>query len=197
MPPLLPATQALLLVNVAIYFLGQLVGVLSPGGPLALYSLDSYFLPWQVVTYAFLHRDGLHLFFNMFGLWMFGSELERIWGTKRYLQFYFASLLAAAFVQLLFYFVTQTQGSTVGASGALYGLLLAFAMMFPTRIVLLFLVIPMQARWLVLLYGALEMYQGVFGTRDGIAHFAHLGGMLGGYLMIRYWRGQIPFGRRR
>ena len=195
MPPLQPVTRALLLINVAVFFLARLFG----GGiesVFALWPLGTNFLPWQVVTYAFLHGSFEHLFFNMLGLWMFGSELERIWGDKRFLQFYGASVLAAAFAQLI---VTAVMGSvypTVGASGGLFGLLLAFAMMFPNRVILLFFVIPMKARYLVLLYGLLELYQGVYVLNSGVAHFAHLGGMLGGLLMIRYWRGQAPFGRR-
>ncbi len=123
--------------------------------------------------------------------------VERVWGGKRYLQFYFASLLAAAAMQLL---VTMLLGSpypTVGASGALFGLLLAFGMMFPNRrIMLIFPPIPMKAKTFVIVFGGLELFFGVTGTQQGVAHFAHLGGMLGGYLMIRYWRGQPPFGRR-
>ena len=151
-----------------------------------------------MITYAFLHGGIGHLFFNMLGLWMFGSELERAWGAKRFIQFYTASVLAAAAAQLL---VTAVLGSvfpTVGASGGLFGLLLAFGMMFPNRtIVPLFPPIPMKAKVFVALYGGLELLLGVTGTASGVAHFAHLGGMLGGFLMLRYWRGQSPFGRRR
>src|SRR5206468_176115 len=145
---------------------------------------------------AFLHGSFEHLFFNMLGLWMFGSELERIWGDKRYLQFYFASVLAAALSQLIVTAVGGYGYPTIGASGGLFGLLLAFAMMFPRRIILLFFVIPMQAKYLVMLYGLLELYQGVWVMNSGVAHFAHLGGMVGGLLMMRYWRGQPPFRRR-
>ena len=195
MPPLQPVTRALLLINVAVFFLARLFG----GGiesVFALWPLGTNFLPWQVATYAFLHGSFEHLFFNMLGLWMFGSELERIWGEKRFLQFYAASVLAAALTQLV---VTAVMGSgypTVGASGGLFGLLFAFAVMFPNRVILLFFVIPMKARYLVALYGLLELYQGVYVMNSGVAHFAHLGGMVGGFLMIRYWRGQAPFGRR-
>jgi membrane associated rhomboid family serine protease len=195
MPPLQPVTRALLLINVAVFFLARLFG----GGiesVFALWPLGTNFLPWQVVTYSFLHGSFEHLFFNMLGLWMFGSELERIWGEKRFVQFYAASVLAAALAQLV---VTAVMGSvypTVGASGGLFGLLFAFAVMFPNRVILLFFVIPMKARYLVALYGLLELYQGVYVMNSGVAHFAHLGGMVGGLLMIRYWRGQAPFGRR-
>jgi len=194
MPPLLPVTQALLLSNVAIFFLGQL---LSPGllSTLALWPIGPEFRPWQIVTYSFLHANFNHLFFNMLGLWMFGSELEHVWGQRRFVIFYFASVVAAALTQLVVN-LWLNGGPTLGASGGLFGLLLAFAMIFPNRTILLFFVIPMKAKWLALLYGILELYQGVEYTNSGVAHFAHLGGMLGGYLTLRYWRGQAPFGRR-
>ena len=195
MPPIPPVTRALLLVNVAVFFL---LPLLAPGieSYFALWPIGPNFMPWQVISYAFLHGSFEHLFFNMLGLWMFGSELERVWGDKRFLQFYTASVLAAAVTQLI---VTGMMGSvypTIGASGGLFGLLLAFAMMFPNRIILLFFVIPMKAKWLVALYGLLELYQGAYVMNTGVAHFAHLGGMVGGLLMIRYWRGQPPFRRR-
>jgi membrane associated rhomboid family serine protease len=197
MPPLLPITQALLLINVAMFcidiFLGPWFIRL-----LALWPIDAGFLPWQLVSYSFLHGGMGHLFFNMLGLWMFGAELERLWGPKRYLQFYFASVLTAAFAQLAMAALTGANYPTVGASGGLFGLLLAFAMTFPDRIIVpLIPPIPMKAKYFVALYGGLELMLGVTGTQSGVAHFAHLGGMLGGWLMIRHWRGQSPFGRRR
>jgi rhomboid family protein len=195
MLPLPPATQALLLANVAVYFLGDLLG---PGllGPFALWPVGAGFWPWQLGTYAFLHGSFNHLFFNMLGLWMFGGELEQVWGRKRFIQFYAASVLAAALTQLAVDALLGTNSPVIGASGGLFGLLLAFAMIFPNRIILLFFVIPMKAKYLVILYGLLELYQGAAVMNSGVAHFAHLGGMLGGLLMLRYWRGQAPFGRR-
>ena len=195
MLPLPPATQALLLANVAMFFLGDL---LAPGllSPLALYPVGAGFWPWQIGTYAFLHGSFNHLFFNMLGLWMFGGELEHVWGQRRFLQFYAASVVAAALTQLLVNALLGSNLPTVGASGGLFGLLLAFAMIFPNRVILLFFVIPMKAKWLVALYGVIELYQGVYVLNSGVAHFAHLGGMLGGLLTLRYWRGQAPFGRR-
>ena len=196
MPSLPPATQALLLANVAVFFLERLGGG-ALFGPLALWPIGSgNFLPWQILSYSFLHGSFEHLFFNMLGLWMFGSELEHVWGQKRYVQFYTASVVAAALTQLLVAALLGTHAPTIGASGGLFGLLLAFAMIFPNRIILLFFVIPMKAKWLVALYGLLELYQGVYVMNSGVAHFAHLGGMLGGLLTIRYWRRQPPFGRR-
>jgi membrane associated rhomboid family serine protease len=195
MLPLPPATQALLLANVAIFFLGDLLGagLLSP---FALWPVGAGFWPWQLGTYAFLHGSFNHLLFNMLGLWMFGGELEQVWGQKRFLQFYAASVVTAAVTQLLVNALLGSVAPTVGASGGLFGLLLAFAMIFPNRIILLFFVIPMKAKYLVALYGVIELYQGAYVLNSGVAHFAHLGGMLGGLLTLRYWRGQAPFGRR-
>lgn len=200
MPPLPPVTQALILANVALYCLDFTMGNLLSQW-FALWPIQSpWFYPWQVVTYAFLHGSIGHIFFNMMGLWMFGSELERIWGGKRYTQFVLASILSAALCQLLFNLIGGFRSPTVGASGGLFGLLLAFGMMFPNRTIMpLFPPIPMKAKVFVGLYGALELFLGVTGTQSGVAHFAHLGGMLGGWLMLRYWRGQPPFkknGRR-
>jgi membrane associated rhomboid family serine protease len=195
MPPLPPVTQALLLINVALFSIDYLLqGLLTRW--FALWPLGSEFMPYQVVTYAFLHGGLGHLFFNMLGLWMFGAELERLWGAKRYLQLYFASILTAALAQLAVGLLIGG-APTVGASGALFGLLLGFGMMFPNRIIMpLFPPIPMKAKVFVAVFGGLELLFGVTGTQSGVAHFAHLGGMLGGFLMIRYWRGQPPFGRR-
>lgn len=196
MPALPPITQALLLINVALFAVDVLLG----GVLTALFALwpagSGRFMPWQLVSYGFLHGSIGHLFFNMLGLWMFGSELERIWGGKRYLQFYFACILTAALTQLLVGLIAGG-APTVGASGALFGLLMAFGMMFPNRIIMpLFPPIPMKAKVFVAVFGGLELLFGVTGTQSGVAHFAHLGGMLGGFLMIRYWRGEAPFGRR-
>ena len=196
MPALPPITQALLLLNVALFCIDQLFlrGLLSQW--FALWPLGTNFAPYQVVTYAFLHGSIGHLFFNMLGLWMFGAELERIWGQKRFVQFYSASVLTAAAAQLMVNALLDSNAPTVGASGGLFGLLLAFGMMFPNRtIVPLFPPIPMKAKVFVALYGGLELLLGVTGSQEGVAHFAHLGGMLGGFLMIRYWQGRSPFGR--
>lgn len=196
MPSILPMTRTLLLINVVVFLIGPLLGPWFDR-LFALWPIGHGFLPWQLLTYAFMHGSFEHIFFNMFGLWMFGSEVERVWGEKRYLHFYIACVLAAAFTQLIFNAVTGSPYPTIGASGGLFGLLLAFGMMFPNRIILLFFVLPVKAKYLVIGYGLLELYQGVYVMNSGVAHFAHLGGMLGGLLMIRYWRGQPPFGRRR
>ena len=196
MPAMPPITQALLLINVAAFCIDFFLGAWFTQA-FALWPLGHGFLPWQVLTYAFLHGSVGHLFFNMLGLWMFGSELERVWGQRRYLQFYAVSVLVAAATQLLVTGLLGSGNPTVGASGGLFGLLLAFGMTFPNRIIMpLVPPIPMKAQIFVAVFGALELAMGFYSPTGGVAHFAHLGGMLGGFLMIRYWRGQSPFGRR-
>ncbi len=192
MPPLPPITKVLLLVLTAVFCLQLLLPLESL---FALWPLASgRFWPWQVLSYGFLHGDMLHLFFNALGLWMFGSELERLWGAKRYIQLLLASILAAAVVQLVFTLLTGSLNPTLGASGGLFGLLLAYGMLFPNRVIMpLFPPIPMKARTFVAVFGALELMFGLWG-KGGIAHFAHLGGMLGAWLMISWWRGRLPFG---
>jgi rhomboid family protein len=198
MPPIPPVTKTLMLACTAVFCLQVFLPL---QGLFALWPVGSgLFWPWQVLSYAFLHGSLTHLFFNMLGLWMFGSELERLWGERRYLAFLLAGVLAAAATQLIFTALIGSSTPTVGASGGLFALLLAFGMLFPNRVIMpLFPPIPMKARTFVIIFGALELVLGLWGDRGGIAHFAHLGGMVGGYLMIRYWRGQAPFGgpRRR
>ena len=152
----------------------------------------SYFRPWQIVTYAFLHSTGniTHLLFNMLGLWMFGAEVERYVGPRRLLACYFASVVTAALSQL---FVPIVFGAppapTIGASGGVFGLLLAYAFLFPTRKVIpLIPPIPMPAWLFATLYAGVELFLGVTGTLSGVAHFAHLGGMVGSALVIMQWQ---------
>lgn len=197
-----PVTLTLILANVVMFMGEFLIGdaltlnlALWPWGTTATFSGFVGFQPWQLVTYSFLHANVLHLFFNMFALYMFGGELERLFGPKRYLNLYFASVITAAIMQLI---VSGISGGepypTVGASGGIFGLLLAYGLYFPNRtIILLIPPIPLPARLFVILYGALELYLGVTGTQEGVAHFAHLGGMLGAWLLIQYWRGRPPF----
>lgn len=144
---------------------------------------------WQLLTYGFLHGNFMHLAFNMFMLWMFGREVELWMGARRFLIYYLACVIGAGIVQLL---VAVLQGgiyATVGASGGVFGLLLAFGMAFPNRmIMLLFPPIPMKAKYMVILFGVLELYLGLSGRTPGIANFAHLGGMLFGFALIQYWK---------
>jgi membrane associated rhomboid family serine protease len=193
-----PVTQVLLIANVAAFFVQSYAqapmltwfALWPPHMPVGAYPPEVSFQPWQLVTYSFLHGGLMHLLFNMLALYMFGSDLERVFGAKRFTIYYFVSVVSAALAQI----AVATLGGlppfpTVGASGGVFGLLLAFGMYFPRRMVmLLFPPIPMPAWLFVTLYGALELFLGVTGTAQGIAHFAHLGGMLGGYLTIRAWR---------
>ncbi len=199
-----PVTRALLLINGIVFLLQQVMGDplviwfgLWPFGG-SSFSGAPGFLPWQIVTYSFLHGSLLHLFFNMFALYMFGSDIERVFGQRRYLAYYFTCVITAAVAQLL---VATFSGGpaypTIGASGGVFGVLLAFGMYFPRRTVMLIIPpVPMPAWLFVTLYGVLELYLGITGTQAGVAHFAHLGGMVGGYLMIRHWRGRPPAQRR-
>lgn len=155
------------------------------------------FLPWQILTYGLLHGSFGHLFFNGLAIFMFGGSLEQTWGSRRFLAYFLICVAGAGLVQL----VVVTSGvtglglyPTVGASGGIFGLLLAYGMLFPNRQVMLLIPpIPMKARTFVIVFGAIELLMGVFNTASGVAHFAHLGGMLFGWLVIRYWRGQPPF----
>jgi membrane associated rhomboid family serine protease len=183
-----PATRAIIAANVVAFLLQQYFA--DPMVRyLALWPLGTLFEPWQLITYAFLHGSLAHIFFNMFALFMFARPLEYFWGSRRFAVFYFACVIAAAATQLLTSSLAGSEEPTVGASGGVFGLLLAFAMYFPRqRITLLFPPIPMPAWLFVTLYGVLELVLGVTNTQAGVAHFAHLGGMLGGALVILYWR---------
>lgn len=162
------------------------------------------FYPWQFITYMFMHGNFSHLFFNMFALWMFGYALENYWGSKRFLVYYLITGVGAALIQTgvlaleirsmtaeLPPFAAQhyiNQIVTVGASGAIYGILLAFGMCFPNVPIFLYFFLPIKAKWFVIIYGVIELFAGIGGTADGVAHFAHLGGMIFGLLLILYWR---------
>jgi membrane associated rhomboid family serine protease len=194
-----PITRLLLIANIAVFILQAyadesliLLFALWPFGAPAYVGpqTPAGFLPWQLVTYSFLHGNALHLLVNMLGLFMFGSEVERVLGYRRFFSYYIVSVLAAAIAQLVMSALSAGPPyPTVGASGGVFGLLLAYGMFFPRRMVMLiFPPIPMPARVFVFVYAAIELYLGVTGTQAGVAHFAHLGGMLGGYLMLRRWR---------
>jgi rhomboid family protein len=190
------AVMVLIVANVAVYLL-QLAGNQQLENLLALWPLQPldghvYFHFWQIVTYSFLHdpANKFHLLFNMLQLWMFGAEVERHVGFARLLACYFASVVTAALAQLLVPFVVAGPiGPTLGASGGVFGLLLAYAMLFPTRKVIpLIPPIPMPAWLFATIFASLELLLGVTGTLSGIAHFAHLGGMVGSALVVMQWR---------
>ena len=170
----------------------------------------SDFRPYQFVTYMFMHGNFAHIFFNMFALWMFGNSIENAWGPKRFLIFYMVCGIGAGLTQELVQYIqlrdlvenyqyVKLNGqsipvdaylnmlTTVGASGAVYGILLAFGMMWPDSRIYIYFAIPIKAKWFVIIYGLLELFSG-FSSVDNVAHFAHVGGMLWGFLLILYWR---------
>jgi membrane associated rhomboid family serine protease len=199
-----PVTRALIIGNVVVFLLQTVIGhavadifALWPFSAGSIRGGDPGFQPWQIISYSFLHGGLTHLLFNMFALYMFGGELERVFRSHRFFNLYFAGVIAAALAQLVVSSVFAGHPyPTVGASGGIFGLLLAYGMYFPNRtIILLIPPIPMKARTFVMIYGGIELFLGVTGTQEGVAHFAHLGGMLGAWLLIRYWRGQSPFSK--
>jgi len=195
-PWLPPATRALIIANVAVYGLE----LLAPRQMLELFALwplhNPHFEPWQLITYAFLHdpTNLAHIFFNMFALFMFGRALEQYWGARRFVIYFLVCVLTAALTQLAVQAMGGVQEETIGASGGVFGVLLAFAWYFPRqRLYVIPIPIPIPAWLLVTLYGFLELFLGVTGRQAGVAHFAHLGGMLGGALCILYWRARGRF----
>lgn len=226
-----PVVKNLIIINVVMFL--ALYGIDSAFGidlnrVLGLFYFKSpYFEPYQIVTHMFMHGSLSHLFFNMFALWMFGKVLEQVWGSQRFLIYYFVTGLGAAFLHMLVNHLelasaikqaSETYGidnysdeiirqllntgsalaqkvgvglyvPTVGASGAVFGVLLAFGMLFPnTQLMLLFPPIPIKAKYFVIGYGVIELYLGLTQSASNIAHFAHLGGMLFGFLLIKYWK---------
>jgi len=181
----------------ALFGLGYLLQVNDPSGrqisamfgELALWPVQHpYFGPWQLVTYAFLHGGFSHILFNMFAVWMFGLPVERAWGSRRFAAFYLACVLGAAVTQLVVQWLTGSAWPTVGASGAVFGLLLAYGVMWPeNRIFLIFLPVPIKAKWFVLIYAGIELFFGLTDIMPGIAHFAHLGGLVGGGALMMAW----------
>jgi|SRR5450631_1899561 len=190
------AVKILIAANVLVFLLqyvsNGLVDVLFGLWPLQPIEGHVYFQPWQIVTYAFLHdtHSIYHIAFNMLGLWMFGAEIERYVGPRRLLACYFASVVTAAITQLLVPMLFGAPpAATIGASGGVFGLLLAYAVMFPNRkVVPLIPPIPMPAWLFATIYACIELFLGVTGTLSGIAHFAHLGGMIGSALVLMQWR---------
>jgi rhomboid family protein len=193
--PMPPVTRTLLLLNIVVFGVQQLTGFMLIGQfalwpPASDANVTGYhFQVWQVVTYSFLHGSVAHLFFNMLAFYMFGGDIERMLGSRRFLTYYGVCVVGAAVAQLL---VMRGIGGeprpTLGASGGVFGLLLAFGMAYPhRRVLLLFPPIPMPAWLFVTLYGLLELYLGVTGTSDGVAHFAHLGGMAAGFVLLTHW----------
>jgi membrane associated rhomboid family serine protease len=188
--PVSTAIKALIIANVAMFFAQSLIRVLTP-----LLGLQPDLVVrgwiWQPVTYMFLHDGILHILFNMLFLWMFGTELERMWGTRYFLKFYFvtgigAGLLTIAFSLLPFDFARQIYASNViGASGAIYGLLLAYGLYFPERPIYMYMVFPIPAKYFVMIMGAIAFYSSLSGAGGGVANATHLGGLIIAYFFIK------------
>jgi membrane associated rhomboid family serine protease len=188
-----PVIKTLLISNVAAFAATLFFGLFRIGEysietflleTFALFPLGKGFQLWQLITYMFMHGGPMHLLFNMIALWMFGIELENVWGSRKFLTYYLACGIGAGLSNLLIAPLFTVTGPTVGASGAIYGVLIAFGMMFPTRPIFLYFLLPIQAKYFVLMYIALELYAGVNGTSDGVAHFAHLGGAAIGFVYM-------------
>ncbi|MFY9311307.1 MAG: rhomboid family intramembrane serine protease [Bacteroidia bacterium] len=215
---LLPVVVKNLLIINGLFFLGTLSAERA-GVDLAdilglHYPLSESFRPYQLITYMFMHGNFMHLFFNMFALWMFGNTLENVWGPKRFLTYYLLTGIGAAICHYtIVHFEMQhamdlinssglpleeavmmqrdvmNAPVVVGASGSVFGILLAFGMMFPNTLLYIYFAIPIKAKWFVMLYGAAELFSGLKGAPgDNVAHFAHLGGMLFGFILIKYWQ---------
>ncbi len=184
-----PVVKNLIIINILIY----MATALLPVGPLieqwcALWVNMPFFKAWQFVTYMFLHANLEHIFFNMFALWMFGRTLEYELGSKRFLTYYMVCGIGAALIQAAIAWGMHEPMTLVGASGAVMGLLLAFGVLHPNAVImLLFPPIPMKAKWFVVIYGVIELFLGWRGVGN-VAHFAHVGGMLWGLLLLRWWR---------
>jgi membrane associated rhomboid family serine protease len=189
---LTPAIKALIYTNVGVFIAQWIFPEITRFGGLAPGAVIRSGWIWQLVTYLFLHADPLHLLLNMLTLWMFGVELERLWGTQAFVRYYFvcgvgAGLSTIAVSLLPFEFAFGIYSSiTVGASGAIYGLLLAYGMIFRDRPILMWFLFPVPARWFVIITGALVLWASITDPTGGTAHLAHLGGMLFGYVYLKF-----------
>ena len=205
------AVKNIIIINALVYLATSLNGDFMYKYFALFYPTSPFFHWWQPLTHMFMHGGFWHLFFNMYTLFIFGSVLERVWGTKKFLTFYFVTGLGAEAVHTgvewiqMSSWMTQVaeNGSmaaqasihalkmtpTVGASGAIYGLLMGYAMLYPDSIMtLIFPPVSLKAKWFVLIFAAIELLTGISGAGTGIAHFAHLGGLIFGFLLIMYWK---------
>ena len=205
-----PVTKSLIIINVLVFVMTMLNEDFMIRNFALFYPASPLFKPWQIVTHMFMHGGFWHIFFNMYTLFIFGCVLERMWGPKKFLLFYFVTGLGAALlhtgvqaIEMQVYMSQAAEGSvsaiqaihslkmtpTVGASGAIYGVLIGYAMLFPDSVLtLIFPPVSLKAKWFVIIFAVIELVTGIFGMGGGVAHFAHLGGMLFGWLLIMYWK---------
>ena len=190
-----PVIKTLLVSNVVIWFLTDVFLPLFTLRGIHIFEIVSYYLalwpanspnfwPWQLFTYMFMHGGFWHLFFNMLALWMFGMELENTWGSRKFLVFYLICGLGAGVANIFLAPLLGQGAPTVGASGAVFGVLIAFGMLFPDRLIYIYFLLPVKAKYFIAAYIGLELFYGVTGTSDGVAHFAHLGGAAVGFLYL-------------
>jgi membrane associated rhomboid family serine protease len=201
-PPLTPMVKKLIIAISAVFVLTYIPTQISQSDifqlPLEWLSLQPYFVIhrfyiWQLVTYLFLHGGWFHIIFNLFALWMFGADLESAWGSKKFLTYFFLTGIGAGICDVILNTVFRpgVLTATIGCSGAVYGLLLAYGMLFPDRVIYLYMVIPIKAKWFVVLMGVIEFVSSFGASGSQVSHFAHLGGMLFGYLYLRGW--SLPY----
>ena len=205
-----PVVKNLIMINVLMYLITAITGNFMYENFALFYFKSPFFKPYQLVTHMFMHGGFTHILFNMYTLYIFGCVLERVWGSQKFLFYYFVTGIGAAllhmgvmYLQLRGYIADFNAGDmfaqssiqsilvtpTVGASGAIYGLLLAYGMLFPDNIMqLIFPPVALKAKWFVIIFGALELLLGLSGRGGDVAHFAHLGGMIFGFFLILYWK---------
>ena len=205
-----PVTKNIIIINVLVMIMTALNEDFMVKTFAMFYPSSPFFRPWQIVTHMFMHGGFWHIFFNMYTLFIFGSVLERMWGGRKFLLFYFLTGLGAValhtgvqWIEMQHYMAQIADGNmagatsahllkmtpTVGASGAIYGCLMGYAMLFPDSVLtLIFPPVSLKAKWMVLIFAAIELFTGVLGPGGSVAHFAHLGGMLFGWLIILYWK---------
>lgn len=206
-----PAIKNIIIINILVMVMMELKELFMLEHFALFYPTSPFFKFWQPVTYMFLHGGWFHLFFNMYSLLIFGSVLERVWGTKKFILFYFVTGIGAAVFHIgvqwaQMHLMMSTAGPehvqsvlssiqalkctpTVGASGAIYGILMGYAMLYPDSVLtLIFPPVSLKAKWFVLIFAGIELLMGVFGTSDGVAHFAHLGGLVFGFVLIMIWK---------
>ncbi len=197
--PLTPVVKKLLIINGAIFLLQLIANLIFSKGQFSLLfglSHAGFVMElklWQVFTYMFLHGGFFHILFNLFALWMFGGELEELWGSKNFLKFYiYSGIGAGIFISLLNFYIYQKYGVspvTIGASGAIYALLLAYAMTWPNREIYLYFLIPIKIKYFVLILGVIEFFStlsSASGRMGSVSHIGHLGGLASGFLIIRF-----------
>ena len=204
------AVKNIIIINILVMIMTYLNETLMVEKFALFYPTSPFFHWWQPVTHMFMHGGFWHILFNMYTLYIFGSALERVWGPKKFLIFYFVTGIGAAaihtgveWIQMQSWITQAAEGSqsalvsihqlkmtpSLGASGAIYGVLMGYALLYPdSMLVLFFPPIPIKAKWMVLIFAAIELVTGVTGTGGGIAHFAHLGGLIFGFILIRFWK---------